>query len=152
MKYSFPLEKKVVLIDIDDVLADFAGAIKDKTTLQKDPVEMYEPGFFRNLSVLPGAQAAVSELLRNPMLDVYIASKPLYKRPGSATEKFEWINEHFPALKNKIFLTPNKHLLLGHILIDDTAYWGEGFKGNFVHFKDWTSAMKQINSILKLLV
>jgi 5'(3')-deoxyribonucleotidase len=126
--------KKIVYLDMDGVLANFWLGV-GRENPEWNPPEMYVKGFFRNLPVVPGAREAVSVLLANPNLDVYIASKPDSTNLYSATEKYEWIREHFPELIKKIFLTCDKGHLNGDFLVDDNiSEWGEKFKGTFLHF------------------
>jgi 5'-nucleotidase len=130
--------KKIVYIDMDGVLADFEGGV-GRFPFERNPPEMYVQGFFRNLPVMPGAKQALEQLLNNEHIDVYIGSKPDSTNLWSATEKFQWIAEHFPALIKKIFLTCDKGHLNGHYLIDDDEeQWGSKFKGTFLHFDHLT--------------
>lgn len=128
--------KKIVYLDMDGVLANFWLGV-GRPDAEWNPPEMYVKGFFRNLPVMEGAKEAVAQLLANPNLDVYIASKPDSINMHSATEKFEWINEHFPALIKKIFLTCDKGHLNGDFLIDDDEdRWKKKFRGTFLVFDE----------------
>jgi len=128
--------KKIVYLDMDGVLANFWLGV-GRPDAEWNPPEMYVKGFFRNLPVMPGAKEAVAELLANPDLDVYIASKPDSTNMDSATEKYQWINEHFPELIKKIFLTCDKGHLNGHYLVDDDYdRWAHKFPGTFLHFDE----------------
>lgn len=130
---------KIVYIDMDGVLADFEKGI-GRPGHEWDAPEMFVPGFFRRLEVLPGAKEAVGKLLTFSQLDVYIATKPTTKALGCATEKFQWIEEHFPDLLRKMFITCDKGHLNGDYLIDDDiSAWGQKFKGTFVHFDQFNS-------------
>lgn len=145
--------KKVVFLDLDGVLADFDGAVANPVW---DPPEMFVPGFFRNLKVMPGAHEAVSKLLANPGLDVYIGSKPSTKNFWSSIEKYEWVSEHFPKLLRRIVLVCDKSLLRGDVLVDDDKErWGHKFKGTFIHFDrknpqwSWNEVVKQLEELCK---
>ena len=127
---------KIVYLDMDGVLADFWRGV-GRPGAEWNPPEMYVKGFFRNLPVMAGAKEAVAELLTIPGIDVYIASKPDSTNMDSATEKYQWINEHFPELIKKIFLTCDKGHLNGDYLIDDDIdRWGPKFKGQLIHFDE----------------
>lgn len=142
--------KKIVYLDMDGVLANFWLGV-GREDAEWNPPEMYVKGFFRNLPIMPGAREAVAELLANPNIDLYIASKPDSKNLDSATEKFQWINEHFPALIKKIFLTCDKGHLNGDYLIDDNEEeWGPKFKGTFLRF-DEHKPIESWDRILRLL-
>lgn len=124
--------KKVVFLDLDGVLADFEGAIAN---VVRDPPEMFVPGFFRNLKVMPGAHKAVAQLLSNPDLEVYIGSKPTTGNLHSTIEKYEWVAIQFPRLLKRIVLVCNKALLRGDFLVDDDKdRWAHKFQGTFLHF------------------
>lgn len=119
---------------MDGVLADFDGAIT--SGVEQDPPEMFELGFFRNLKVMEGSKEAIAQILANPNFEVYIGSKMTSKATNCASEKMEWIKEHFPALLKRMVLVCDKKLLRGHILIDDDLErWGNAFDGWFIHFK-----------------
>ena len=123
-------KKKIVFVDMDGVLADFDGAIAVHIL---DPPEMFIPGFFRNLKVMPGAKEGVQALLDNPKLKVYIGTKHTTKTDHSPSEKVGWIREHFPMLVKKMCIVTDKNLLRGDYLIDDDLRWKD-FQGEFIHF------------------
>ena len=142
------MQKRIIYLDIDGVLADFDGAIINHI---EDPPEMFVPGFFRNLAVMDGAKDGVRILLSNPNLDVYIGSKMTSKATNCATEKMEWIREHFPPLLRRMVLVCDKGLLRGHVLVDDDAKrWKKKFKGKFIHFDrnnpadSWRSVVEEL--------
>jgi 5'(3')-deoxyribonucleotidase len=119
-------------IDMDGVLADFDSAIK--SGVKKDPPEMFRKGFFRKLKPIPGAKVAINQLIKLPHLKLYIASKPSTKNLWSTIEKYQWIEEHFPRLLNRIFLACDKHFLrMDYLIDDDLKRWGK-FPGTFLHF------------------
>lgn len=117
---------------MDGVLADFEGALAN---VVPDPPEMFRQGFFRSLKVMPGAKLAVNALLSDPGLRVYVGSKHSAENAYSATEKLQWIEEHFPSLLKRIVLVCDKGLLRGDYLVDDDAHrWEKKFIGEFIHF------------------
>ena len=121
---------------MDGTLADFCEAAPSMTPGSKEnPAEMYEKGFFKKLKPMPGAKEAIARLEKIKRLDLYIATKPTTKNLNCATEKYEWIEEHFPSLLGKMFLTCDKALLRGDYLIDDYLRW-KTFQGTFVHFDE----------------
>lgn len=141
--------KKILFLDMDGVLADFDGAIT--SGVEWDPPEMFEPGFFRNLKVMPGALEAVTKIMEDGRYKVYIGSKPTSKNTLCATEKMDWIAEHFPKLLSKMVLVCDKSLLRGDILIDDDLKrWGHVFVGNFIHFDRFNaeSSWQKISEML----
>lgn len=144
-----PVRKTILFLDMDGPLADFDGSIT--SGIKNDPPEMFVPGFFRNLKVVEGAKEAVDRIFADGRFYVYIGSKPTYKNTLCATEKMDWIAEHFPMLKKRIVLVCDKKLLRGDILIDDDfKRWGHKFQGQFIHFdvtdpvKSWAEALATI--------
>ena len=130
------MKKKIIYIDMDGVLANFKSGV-GRVDHERDPPEMFKEGFFRNLPVMPGAKEAVAALMRMKHFDVYIATKPTTKTLFCPTEKFQWLQEHFPALVKKVFLVCDKGHLNGDYLIDDDFdQWGDRFKGEFLHFEE----------------
>lgn len=78
----------------------------------------YQPGFFGQFPVVEGAFEGVEEMLRRGH-DVWVCTKPMESNPTCHSDKYGWIEEHFPALKHKLIIAPDKSLIKGDILIDD---------------------------------
>ena len=75
------------------------------------------PGFFRTLSVMPGAVAAVKTLMEKH--EVYIVSAAT-EFPLSLGEKIEWLREHFPFISwRNIILCGDKSVINTDYMIDD---------------------------------
>lgn len=135
------MKPKIVFLDMDGPLANFPkGAGTEPGQWADDPPAMFEKGFYRNLEVMPGAREAVTKLLKMPHLEIHIASKPTTKNLNCATEKFEWVEEHFPELlRGRLHLIQDKGLLIGDYLIDDyRERWEPVFKGKFIWFDERT--------------
>ena len=143
--------KKTIYIDMDGVLADFqkaADLIPDWAPEhdKKHPDEVLD---FSTFEVIPGAKEAVAKLI-DMGHDLFIASTPPWNNKAAWGQKGAWIEEHFPALKRKVFLTHRKDLLIGDILIDDTTYRGQkDFQGEFIHFgtsgsQDWEEVISHV--------
>src|ERR1700688_4792917 len=145
------MTKKVVFLDMDGVMADFEGAVSN---IIPDPPEMFVPGFFRNLKVMPGAHFAVAQILKMSHLEVYIGSKPTTGNLHSSIEKYQWVAVNFPMLLKKIVLVCNKALLRGDVLVDDDKdRWEKKFVGTFIHFDknnqeaSWKHVVKQLSEL-----
>lgn len=152
------MKPKIVYIDMDGVIANFAkgAGIKPGSPLDTDPPAMFEKGFYRNLEVMPGAKVTINVLETYPELEVHIASKPTTKNLYCATEKFEWIQEHFPNfLRGRTHIIQNKGLLIGDYLIDDDKKWEPLFKGKFILFDEtnpadsWLKVLKELGLLIK---
>ncbi len=133
-----------VLLDVDELCADFVGAylalVKEHTGTEysrtmitdwdlkkclslSDSVQaavdndMRAPGFCEAIAVIPEAVEAVNELRKH--YDVVFVTSPL---DGSTTwcgERIAWLQTHFDAHLADIVLTVDKHLIKGHVLVDD---------------------------------
>jgi 5'-nucleotidase len=146
--------RKIVYVDMDDVLCDFTGA--SKKALEVTPGIQYPQSqldFFRNLTPLPGAIESFKKLFSR--FDVYILTAPSVINPLSYMEKRIWVEEHLGLdVAKRLIISPNKGLLKGDYLIDDRAE-GKGqesfegtqilFGGSF--FRDWDSVMTFFNGV-----
>ena len=156
--------KKRIAIDMDDVMADthskfirlYLEGDMPRYTLEElneksfhelfDEHEyraisqrVYEPGFFRDIPVMEGAQDVIADLMQT--YDVYIASAA-QEFPNSLREKWEWLQEYFPAIswRNYIFMG-DKSVLNTDFLIDDLprnlrTFQGEGLLFDALHNRD----------------
>lgn len=139
----------IVLIDIDEVIADFEGQLRKvwnkkfpHTTLFKNGVrsDFYigsdssyanseiigdiigQPGFFKDLAPIRGAKQAIIDIA-SAGNEVFLVSSPGISYPNVASEKIEWVNKYYgQQMLSRIILTPSKHLVRGDILIDDKPY------------------------------
>ena len=127
------MNKKIIYIDMDGVIANFAKAAEELGNPHR-PDKYVD---YRNFELIPGAQKALIKL--NKDFDIFIASTPPWDRPEEWGDKREWLAKHFPWLKRKLILTHRKDLLIGDILIDDTRWRGQpDFQGDWFWFnKDW---------------
>lgn len=131
------MNKKIIFIDQDDVIADFYESAKCIHTDEVIKSRMWQPSFFLNLKVIPGSQHAIS-ILEDSGFDVWILTQPLAGHPECYYDKALWIQKHFPQLYKKIIMTQDKGMLIGDYLIDDNKVkWKEKFEkngGKFIHF------------------
>ncbi|MBI1770568.1 MAG: 5'(3')-deoxyribonucleotidase [Bacteroidetes bacterium] len=164
---------KRLLVDMDDVLADATGQflnfyekefgvrISREALNHKDELEgfpdnhealrsfVFRKDFFRTMAVNENSQEVMRRL--NERYEVFIVSSAM-EFPNSLSEKFEWLNEHFPFLHWKQFVfCGHKSVVHGDFMIDDLPHNLEAFKGEkllfsaphnlqFNHFKrvnDW---------------
>lgn len=129
--------KKIIYVDMDDVVADYYKAAKgpDGKVIEE---RMFDKDFFLNLEPIPGAKAGIFAL--NKMgFDIWFLSQPLTLLPESYAHKAQWLQVHFPSLHNKLILTQDKGLHIGEYLIDDNfKKWHDKFTntgGLFVHMQ-----------------
>jgi len=123
---------------MDDVIADYSSSY---IHYQKAMPDIQFPqsitGFFETLSPIDGAIDAVTTLINNNYLDIYILTAPSTRNPLSYKEKRVWIENHFGyEFCKKLIICSNKGLLKGDILIDDnlTGKGQDKFEGELLHF------------------
>ncbi len=139
-----------IYIDMDNTLCDFAGHYRE--VKRQRPELLYPhslPGFFTDLSPLPGAVEAFAHLSALPATEVYILTAPSVLNPHCYTEKRLWVANHLGLdAAYRLIICPNKGLLQGDYLIDDLSA-GKGqeyFTGELVLFgspqyPDWSTVL-----------
>ncbi len=143
------MTKKILYVDMDNVLVDFPAAIKklDAATLAKYEGRLDEvPGIF---SLMPPMESAIDSYAQlSEWFDTYILSTSPWENPSAWSDKLHWVKQYLtdPAYK-RLILSHNKHLNYGDYLIDDRLKNGaDRFQGELIHFKtelfpDWPSVM-----------
>ena len=137
---------RVLLVDQDGVLADFDtplfDAIRSHFPDQPDPGSLHrvehkitphypdevqqeirqiyrEPNFYRRLPVMPSAHEAMKALEQAGWL-VSVCTSPPRNAPYAASEKIQWLEDHFgAAFAQRAIITRDKTLVRGTYLIDD---------------------------------
>jgi len=87
---------------------------------------LHQPGFFRDLKVMPGSQEVVKALCEK--YDVYIVSAAM-EFPNSLLDKHNWLAEHFPFIHWKNIIFCGNKIVDVQIMIDDRIRNFAGFKG-----------------------
>lgn len=94
--------------------------------------EIFKPGFFRNMEVMPDAVEVIQKL--HDRFDIFIVSAAT-EFPNSLKEKIEWLEEHFPFISWKnIVLCGDKSIISADYLIDDHEKNLKTFKGKTLMF------------------
>ena len=75
-----------------------------------------QPGFFRDLKVMPGAQEVVRALTEK--YDVYIVSAAMEFK-NSLIDKYDWLAEHFPFIHWRNIIFCGDKIVNTDIMIDD---------------------------------
>ena len=146
--------KKIVYVDMDNVLVDFQSAFPK---LSKKVLNEYEnnkddiPGIFALMEPMPSAIVSFIELTKH--FDTYILSTAPWNNSSAWSDKLLWVKKYLGehALK-RLILTHHKNLNMGDYLIDDRLKRGaESFAGEHIHFgtekfPDWPSVMKYLRS------
>jgi len=147
-------DKKIVYVDLDDVVFNFSKAHKE--AIERTPGIKYPQSqldFFRKLEPIDSSIESVKSLMKSDYFDVYFLTAPSLPNPMCYTEKCLSIKDHFGQEGvNKLIISPNKGLSIGEYLIDDHAT-GRGqdkFQGKFIHFG--SSEFPNWKSVLDLLI
>lgn len=133
--------KKILYIDMDNVIVDFASAIS-----RLSPVIQAEfegrlddvPGIFALMDPMPGAIESVRTL--SIKYDTYVLSTAPWANPSAWSDKVKWIQTYFGTdstapLHKRLILTHHKNLNNGDFLIDDRRKNGaDQFPGMHIHF------------------
>jgi len=146
--------KKILYIDMDNVLVDF------KSGLERIPPDVCEefadhpddiPGIFALMGPMPGAIEAYREL--SWRFDTYVLSTAPWDNPSAWSDKVRWVKTYLgePAYK-RLILTHHKDLNRGDFLVDDRAKHGaEKFGDGFIQFgstefPDWPAVLKHLRA------
>lgn len=129
--------KKILYVDMDNVLVDFKSGID---RLESDIEKRYEgrlddvPGIFGLMDPMPGAIESIQLLSHH--FEIYILSTAPWNNPSAWSDKLHWIKKHLPEIAYKrLILTHHKNLNKGDFLIDDRLKNGtDRFEGKHIHF------------------
>lgn len=147
--------KKILYIDMDNVLVDFQSWI-DK--LDKETLSLFEgrldevPDIFSLMGPLPWAIQSYN--LLNKYFNIYILSTSPWNNPQAWQDKLKWVQTYLPSAYKNLILSHNKHLNIWDYLIDDrTKNWAGEFKWELIlfwseQFPDWDSVTKYLLSKL----
>ena len=168
----------IILVDQDDVLADFEEAFKEEWTkrypdriivpleerlsfyifenypdeYKEDIIDIYKSeGFYRNMQPIEGGLEAVKYLAKKN--DVFICTSPMDTSRFCASEKYDWVKHHLgEEWTRKLILTKDKTLVYGDILIDDkpeiTGKRKNPFWEHILYTRPWN---KHLNSQKRLI-
>ena len=147
--------KKIVYVDMDNVLVDFRSAIpriSEEKAVEYDERLDDVPGIFSLMDPMPGAIDAFGELAQK--FDTFILSTSPWANPSAWSDKLTWVKKHLgsPAHK-RLILTHHKHLNVGQFLIDDrTKNGADRFTGEHIlfgsrQFPNWQTVLDYFREI-----
>jgi 5'-nucleotidase len=144
--------KKILYIDMDNVLVDFKSALHQ---CAPEVLEKYRehpdniPGIFANMKPLDGALEAFARL--SEAFDIYILSTAPWDNPTAWSDKLEWVKGNLgQAAYKRLILTHHKDLNQGDFLVDDRDKHGtDRFVGEWIHFgvpefPDWPAVVRYL--------
>jgi 5'(3')-deoxyribonucleotidase len=137
-----------VYVDMDGVIADFEGALRVHG-LSAAELKI-KRGAYEALEVIAGAKDALHSL-GGMNLEIFGLTKIPGSNPYAATEKLLWIAKHFPELRDRVIISPDKGCVgtPRDYLVDDHPEWANAdrFPGTVIKFiGDWTSVVEQIRT------
>lgn len=84
------------------------------------------PGFFRHLPFVPGAEAAVKELVARGH-EIWLVSSAVF--PCNYPDKVEWVAQYLPMIpKRQLAIMDAKEQIHADILVDDGPHNAEAYK------------------------
>ena len=122
------MKKPILLLDMDDTLADFGSGCTEEEKTEYAPESMWRDNFFMRLKPMAGAIGAVKKLWDSGLFDIYICSVPVAGLHESYSDKSAWVSRYFPYLYDRIILCQDKSLLEYDYIIDDNEKWREHAK------------------------
>lgn len=144
--------KKILYIDMDNVLVDFQSGIArlDDALLREYEGRLDEvPGIFSLMEPMKGALESFERLAE--VFEVYVLSTAPWENPSAWTDKLLWVRKHLGKQAHKrLILSHHKNLNIGDYLIDDrTKNGADKFPGEHIHFAttqfpDWPSVVKYL--------
>ena len=139
--------KKILYVDMDNVLVDFpSGISKISKQLQSEYEDRLDevPNIFSLMDPLKGAIESYKKL--SLIFDTYILSTAPWKNSSGWSDKNEWVKKYLGDVAHKrLILSHHKNLNYGDYLIDDRLANGANlFEGEHIHFgsdkfPDWGS-------------
>lgn len=143
--YRLPDRKKILYVDMDNVLVDFQSGID---ALDEKTKECYcscydeVPGIFSKMKPYAGAVEAIDKL--KDQYEVYVLSTTPWNNPTAWSDKLEWIKRYFgEVFYKRLILSHHKNLNIGDYLIEDRSKnSSEYFNGELIlfgseQFPDW---------------
>jgi len=144
--------KKVLYIDMDNVLVDFSSGISrlDKETKRKYKGRLDEvPDIFSLMDPIEQSVDSFKKLAQ--VFDTYILSTAPWENPSAWSDKLAWVKKYLGKSAHKrLILSHHKNLNIGDYLIDDRTSNGvDKFMGEHIHFRsqnfpDWISVVSYL--------
>ena len=144
--------KKILYVDMDNVLVDFKTGIE---RISEEDKKLYEgryddvPGIFSLMDPMKDAIESYNKL--SSYYDTYILSTSPWDNPTAWQDKILWVQKYLEkSAYKRLILSHHKNLNTGDYLIDDRLKNGaDKFKGEHIHFgterfPDWKSILNYL--------
>ncbi len=120
------MHKKILYVDMDNVLVDFQSGIDALTPEENEAYKgNYDncPHIFAKMKPVKGAIESFKRL--SEMYDVYVLSTSPWDNPTALNDKLDWIKRYLGKVAYKrVIFSQYKHLNKGDCLIDDPQRMG----------------------------
>ncbi len=144
--------KKILFIDLDNVLVDFRSALfhipEETQTKYANHLDDI-PGIFAKMVPMAGAVEAFQKL--SNIFDTYVLSTAPWNNPSAWSDKLQWVQNHLgESAYKRLILTHHKNLNRGDFLIDDRENNGAAsFEGELIlfgskKFPDWNTVTEYL--------
>lgn len=151
--YQMTSRKKVALLDVDGVLAEFIDPLLYymNTDLKKEDITkwdffsimtpkqrsdasaiLHSSIFWRTQPVIPGAIEGVQKI-KDADYEVVYTTKPWVRFDKWGHIRRKWLEEHFGAHPDEVMIGHRKDLLMGDIFIDDNPEHATAFRNRQHH-------------------
>ena len=132
-----PQTKKILYIDMDNVLVDFSTGIDQ---LDSNLLAQYEgrldevPGIFALMQPMDKAIESFNVLAKE--YDTYILSTSPWENSTAWCDKIDWVKKYLvESAYKRLILSHHKNLNMGDYLVDDRLKNGaDKFQGEHIHF------------------
>ena len=144
--------KKVLYVDMDNVLVDFRSAFPrlPAAMLEKFGENVDDvPGIFSLMDPMPRAVESFAELA--DLFETFVLSTSPWENPSAWSDKLLWVKRHLGERAHKrLILSHRKDLNRGDFLVDDRTKCGaDKFGGELIlfgsdRFPDWPSVVSYL--------
>ena len=144
--------KKVLYIDMDNVLVDFPSGIAH---VAPEIVQQFDgrldevPGIFALMEPMAHAIESYEKLAET--FDTYILSTSPWENPTAWSDKLLWVKKFLgKSAYKRLILSHHKHLNHGDFLVDDrTKNGADRFRGELIlfgspEFPDWPTVVSHL--------
>jgi 5'-nucleotidase len=156
--------KKIILVDMDVLVKEPTREHEEEKRRKmtrkgrKEGSEEHQihwsdiPDIFLDLEPMDDAIEAYNKLSQD--YDLYVISTAPWNNSSAWTDKKKWIEIHLPIANKRLFLTHNKHMIVGDYLISDRLKNGvDKFPGKHIHFgqlpfENWNKILDYFDQLI----